>query len=168
VPAFLGLLPAVQAQLRILRNGKMSKVVLQLKGPHRLIPSHLKYATHARAATVLPCSPMDIRAAQYLGTSTEFVPDAASRCSIVTLTAESGCEPSCSPLILRSVLQGGGAQLLHIQRLRVHGGDGALPQIRVRQGEPAANTQTPHVQLDYMRSVALLSRGDHFVLSQPT
>ena len=52
---FLGLLPAVQAQLRILRNGKMSKVVLQLKGPHRLIPSHLKCAHLHDSILNTPC-----------------------------------------------------------------------------------------------------------------
>lgn len=31
-----------QAVLKIMRGGKVSKVTLQLKGPHRMIPSHIK------------------------------------------------------------------------------------------------------------------------------
>ena len=66
---------------------------------------------------------------------------------------------SCLLATARSLLQGGRAQLLHIQWLRVHGCDGALPEVRVRQGAPAANTQMPHVQLDCIRSVASFAGG---------
>lgn len=37
-------LAVAQAEIEILREGKVSKVRVQLKGPHRLIPSHIRSA----------------------------------------------------------------------------------------------------------------------------
>ena len=34
----------MQAEIEILRDGKVSKVRVELKGPHKLIPSHIRYS----------------------------------------------------------------------------------------------------------------------------
>lgn len=131
----------MQAQLRILRNGKMSKVVLQLKGPHRLIPSHLKCADR------MPCQ------GTFMVSACQRCPDASrlsqrrarnlqpARTTPAVQAVDRRSVPSTAMASLHMSLdglarslQGGCAQLLHLQRLRVHGGDGALPQVRVRQG----------------------------------
>jgi hypothetical protein len=38
----------MQAEIEILRDGKVSKVRVELKGPHKLIPSHIRCSLRAR------------------------------------------------------------------------------------------------------------------------